>query len=324
MISAVRADDLIPVGVAAFETAIHDADRLAAQDSLAAVAGPTGERGRHDSLELNAQPRVTAITRAQCGDGGRTGISHDVIRIASTAHSAHRQERVPGRYRGLEQRRRLSPDDSTQAGRGACPAGRIMPAHVEVQVSSPNPPWEYLCLPEPVKPACERRATASVKLHGSGTREDGLDRTCPAVPEFAAIGSMGTSGQDGPGGCLRVRQYGTASQVNRGPLLADEHGFGFAFEVEVRFAAHVNRDSLPPAAVTTSGVRSLVTWHHPRWMSPVSLNVIPVLSQTAAEPYARYGLGPGKLPNSGRRTNRGSRGASTTSGGPAPCVVDRV
>jgi hypothetical protein len=44
MISAVRADDLIPVGVAAFETAIHDADRPTAQDRLAAVAGSAGER----------------------------------------------------------------------------------------------------------------------------------------------------------------------------------------------------------------------------------------------------------------------------------------
>lgn len=44
MISAVRADDLIPVGVAAFETAIHDADWLAAQNRLVAVAGSAGER----------------------------------------------------------------------------------------------------------------------------------------------------------------------------------------------------------------------------------------------------------------------------------------
>jgi|SRR3954453_13250560 hypothetical protein len=100
MISAVRAYDLIPIGAAAFETAIHDADRLAAQDRLTAVAGPAGERGCHDGWELHAQPRVTAITRARCGDRGRTGISHGVIRVANTAHSAHRQELVPGRYRG--------------------------------------------------------------------------------------------------------------------------------------------------------------------------------------------------------------------------------
>ena len=158
MISAVRADDLIPVGVAAFETAIHDADRLTAQDRFAAVAGPTGERGCHDGLELNAQPRVTAITQARRADGGQTGISHDVIRGASIAHSTHRQELVPGRYRGLEQRRRLSPDGSTQAGRGGMSsrvgqclmavemwvsaAGYVTPGTRQARLSPPRPgPW---------------------------------------------------------------------------------------------------------------------------------------------------------------------------------------
>jgi hypothetical protein len=31
-----------------------------------------------------------------------------------------------------------------------------MPDQVEVQVSCPDPPQEYLCLPEPVKPVCDR------------------------------------------------------------------------------------------------------------------------------------------------------------------------
>jgi len=141
MISAVRADDLIPVCVAAFETAIHDTDRLTAQNRVAAVAGLTGERGCHDGLELKAQPRVTAITQARCGDGGRTGISHDVIRVASTAHSAHRQELVPGRYRGLEQRRRLSSDGSTQAVRGACPAEATTAAEMTTALSFQVEPY---------------------------------------------------------------------------------------------------------------------------------------------------------------------------------------
>ena len=140
MISAVRADDLIPVGVAAFETAIHDADRLTAQDRLAAVTGPPGERGCHDGLELNAQPRVMAITRARRGDRGRTGISHDVIRVASTAQPIHRQELVPGRYRGLEQRRRLSSDGSTQArARGMSSRAGACLITGEMRVSSPEP-----------------------------------------------------------------------------------------------------------------------------------------------------------------------------------------
>ena len=117
MIAAVRADDLIHAGVAALDTAVHDADRLVPQDRLAAVAGLTGGRGCHDGLGHDAQPRITVITRARCRDSGRTGASHNV-RITRTAHSTHRQEGVPGRYRGLEQRRRLSPDVSTRAARG--------------------------------------------------------------------------------------------------------------------------------------------------------------------------------------------------------------
>ena len=85
MIAAVGADDLEHVGVAAFETAVHDADRLAAQDRPAAVAGPTGGRGCHNRFRHDAQPWVTAITRPRRRDGGRTGTSHDV-RITGTAH----------------------------------------------------------------------------------------------------------------------------------------------------------------------------------------------------------------------------------------------
>src|SRR2546421_7584139 len=103
MVAAVRADDLIQVGVAAFETAVYDAGRLAPQDRPSAVAGLTGGRGCHDGLGHDAQPPFTAFTRVRCRDRGRTGTGHDV-RIAGTAHLT-RQEVVPGRYRGLEQRR---------------------------------------------------------------------------------------------------------------------------------------------------------------------------------------------------------------------------
>jgi len=68
------------------------------------------------------------ITRARCRNGGRTGTSHDV-RITGTAHSTHRQEGVPGRYRGLEQRRCLSPDDNTQAVRGHPSRVPAVPIH---------------------------------------------------------------------------------------------------------------------------------------------------------------------------------------------------
>jgi hypothetical protein len=45
MIAAAGADQLEHVGVAALDTAVHDADRLVPQDRLAAVAGLTSGRG---------------------------------------------------------------------------------------------------------------------------------------------------------------------------------------------------------------------------------------------------------------------------------------
>jgi len=61
MIAAAGADELKQVGVAGFETTVHDAGRPAPQDRLAAVAGLTGERRCHDVLRPGAQPQVTAI-----------------------------------------------------------------------------------------------------------------------------------------------------------------------------------------------------------------------------------------------------------------------
>ena len=95
MIAAAGADDLEHVGVAALEAAVHDADRLAAQDRPAAVAGLTGGRGCHLLFRHEAQPPVTGT---RCGDSGRagngSGIGRDV-RIARTAHSTHRQVIIP-------------------------------------------------------------------------------------------------------------------------------------------------------------------------------------------------------------------------------------
>jgi hypothetical protein len=64
MIATVRADELEHVGVAAFEPAAHDADRLAPQGRRVAVAGLTGQRACIDAVGLGAQPWVTAIVRA--------------------------------------------------------------------------------------------------------------------------------------------------------------------------------------------------------------------------------------------------------------------
>jgi hypothetical protein len=91
MIAAAGADQLIHVGVAALDTAVHDADRLATQDDPAAVTRLAGRRGCHDGLGHNTQPRITAITRARRRGRGRTGTSHDVG-IAKTAHSNHHRE----------------------------------------------------------------------------------------------------------------------------------------------------------------------------------------------------------------------------------------
>ncbi len=89
VIAAARADELEHVCVAAPGTAIRDADRLASQDRRAAVAGLPGGRERAGAGGLGARPRVTAITGARYGHGGRTGsrsgTGHDV-RHAGTNH----------------------------------------------------------------------------------------------------------------------------------------------------------------------------------------------------------------------------------------------
>jgi len=86
VIAAAGADQLIQAGVAALDVAVDDADRLAAQDDPAAVAGLPGGPGCRNLVRHDAPPQGTAITRVRCRDGGRTATSHDV-RIAGTAHS---------------------------------------------------------------------------------------------------------------------------------------------------------------------------------------------------------------------------------------------
>lgn len=68
MVAAAGADELIHVGVAAVEAAVHDADRLAPQERRPAVAGLTGKRGCHDAVRSNAEPRVTVIVRGHWQD----------------------------------------------------------------------------------------------------------------------------------------------------------------------------------------------------------------------------------------------------------------
>ena len=72
MIAAARADDLKHVGVAAFEPAIQDVDRLTPYVRRAAVAGLPGGRRHGGTAGRGAQPRVTAAVRT----GIRSGTGH--------------------------------------------------------------------------------------------------------------------------------------------------------------------------------------------------------------------------------------------------------
>ena len=100
MVAAAGADELEHAGVAAFEAAVHDADRLAPDDRRPAVAGLTGQRECQVAVRLYAQPRVTAMVRARPGGGARTdsrpGTGHDVrdlgtAHVLTASHLAHRQ-----------------------------------------------------------------------------------------------------------------------------------------------------------------------------------------------------------------------------------------
>ena len=69
MVAAAGADEFEHAGVAAFEAAVHDADRLAPHERRPAVAGLTGKRECHVGVRLYAQPWVTAMVRPRPGDG---------------------------------------------------------------------------------------------------------------------------------------------------------------------------------------------------------------------------------------------------------------
>jgi hypothetical protein len=91
MIAATGADELKHTGIAAFETAVYDAGRLAPDERSPAMARLTGQRECHVVFKLVAQPRVTAIVRARGGDGGRTDSGSGTGHGVRTVHSNHRQ-----------------------------------------------------------------------------------------------------------------------------------------------------------------------------------------------------------------------------------------
>src|SRR5580658_758807 len=71
MVAAAGADELEQRGIAAFETALHDASRLAPQERRPAVAGLACRRECHGAAGPYLQPRVMLMVRVRCGDGGR-------------------------------------------------------------------------------------------------------------------------------------------------------------------------------------------------------------------------------------------------------------
>ena len=98
IIAAVGTDELIHAVVAAVDAAVYDAYRLVPQERRAAVARLTGERDRAGGVGPGPQPRVMAVMRARCGDGGRTGSRSGAgrgTRVARPAHFNHRQGSSP-------------------------------------------------------------------------------------------------------------------------------------------------------------------------------------------------------------------------------------
>src|SRR6185437_5472451 len=96
VIAAARADEFERFGVAAFEAAVHDADRLAPHECRPAVTGLPGEREYHPDPRPHPQPRVMAIMQTRGRDSGQAGNGHRVrVRVSKTAHPTHRQAVIP-------------------------------------------------------------------------------------------------------------------------------------------------------------------------------------------------------------------------------------
>jgi hypothetical protein len=93
IIAAAGADELEHAVVAAFDVAVHDADRLAPHERRPAVAGLTGKREYHPDCRPHAQPWVTAILHTRRGDGGRTdtrSVTGPGVMVTKSTHSTHR------------------------------------------------------------------------------------------------------------------------------------------------------------------------------------------------------------------------------------------
>ena len=171
MIAAAGADQLVHVGVAALDTAVHDADRLAA-------AGPHRCRDRADR-RAGAVTTSSGVTRSHRrrrsrGRGanpaaGRTvgppPVAESEMPALLTEITTRKVGPLP--LPGSGAATLLSSDATLRLRNKTCPAGAHMPDRWKGQVSSPNPLHEYLCLPEPVKPAFRREHVASALFQAS-------------------------------------------------------------------------------------------------------------------------------------------------------------
>src|SRR6476646_10701458 len=91
VITALTADELEHVGVAAFHPAFHDADRLAPQARGTAVARLAGSRDSARTVAVHAQPRVRGGSPAYHGTGVRMvgwPRACNRVRIPSIHHSS--------------------------------------------------------------------------------------------------------------------------------------------------------------------------------------------------------------------------------------------
>jgi hypothetical protein len=108
------------------------ASRMARQTAQMTSSHPD-ERERAGSVGSGTRPRVTAVMRARCGDGGRIGSRSGAgrgVEVARPAHLSHRRGAVVPAAAGSGATMPLSPDLSTQPRRGQRPAESDDALHV--------------------------------------------------------------------------------------------------------------------------------------------------------------------------------------------------
>jgi hypothetical protein len=163
---------------------------------ISAAAGLTERTVQAIVADLEA---AGYLTRTRTGRRVRYTVNHDSL----FRHPAQEGQRV-GPFLSLlaaadEDAPTTPGTDDSEMGRRQTLCGR------KLRVSSPEPRRRRICdSRNPSRPPVTAGQPALVKLHGSCTREDGLDRTRPS-PGPAAVGFGGGSGQ----GRARSRRLGS-------------------------------------------------------------------------------------------------------------------